>query len=217
MTNDIVQMQIPMWGAGSEWFWAFWQFIAVVLTLVLIWKQVKQQTESHKSIEKQVKLQTKEVEIQTASHVVQTVCTIQERWCSETMQRVRLEVCTEWENGKRDFDGACEYIACFFEELGTFVKIKAIPIETMWDMQSWNIEYYWGMFKTGILKIRKNYKEPVYSDFEGLFRVMREISDAKGAPSVDEASLDEFVKREIRATKACLEINKKKGCRGSDS
>jgi hypothetical protein len=37
---------------------------------------------------------------------------------------------------------------------------------------------------------------------------MREISDAKGAPSVDESSIAEFVKREIRGTKACLELRK---------
>jgi len=102
----------------------------------------------------------------------------------------------------------CEHIANFFEELGTFVKIGAIPKETMWDVQSWNIEYYWGMLENGIVGNRKECDEYVYSDFEKLFRVMREISDAKGAPSVDEASIGKFVKREIRATKACLELRK---------
>ena len=124
------------------------------------------------------------------------------------MQRVRHEVCNQWKRGHREFDGACEHIACFFEELGTFVKIGAIPKETMWDVQSWSIEYYWGMFEKGIEKNRIDCKEYVYSDFEGMFRAMRKISDAKGAPSVDEASIEEFVKREIRGTKACLELLK---------
>ena len=127
---------------------------------------------------------------------------------SEAMQRVRHEVCNQWKRGHREFDGACEHIACFFEELGTFVKIGAIPKETMWDVQSWSIEYYWGMFEKGIEKNRIDCKEYVYSDFEGMFRAMRKISDAKGAPSVDEASIEEFVKREIRGTKACLELLK---------
>jgi hypothetical protein len=191
--NDFAHLvQSHYWGTGSEWFWAFGQCVVVAATLIFIARQVK--------------LQTTQTEFEAMSHVVQAVCTIQERWFSETMQRVRGDVCSRWKNGKREFDGACEHIAEFFEELGTFVKIGAIPNETMWDVQSWNIEYYWGMFESGIIKARKNYKERVYSDFEELFHVMRKISNAKSAPSVDEASIGEFVEREIRATKACLAL-----------
>ena len=189
MTNEVAQvMQSHFWGIGSEWFWAFGQFVVVAITLFFIYKQVK---------------------IQTASHVVQSVCTIQERWHSEAMQRVRFDVCNRWNKSREnfdEFDGACEHIANFFEELGTFVKIGAIPKETMWDVQSWNIEYYWGMLKNGIEGNRKECEEYVYSDFENLFRTMREISDGKGAPSVDEASIGKFVKREIRGTKACFDL-----------
>ena len=70
------------------------------------------------------------------------------------------------------------------------------------------MEHYWGMLENGIVGNRKECEEHVYSDFEELFRLMREISDTKGAPSVDDASIDKFVKREIRATKACLDLRK---------
>jgi hypothetical protein len=205
MTNEVAQvMQSHYWGTGSEWLWAFGQFVVVTATLILIVWQVF-------FIAKQVKLQTKQTEIETMSHVVQSVCTIQERWHSEAMQRVRFDVCNRWNKDRKkfdEFDGACEHIANFFEELGAFVKIGAIPKETMWDVQSWNIEYYWGMLKNGIEGNRKECEENVYSDFEKLFRDMREISDAKGAPSVDEKSIGKFVEREIRGTKACLDIKK---------
>lgn len=198
MTNEVVQaIQNHYWGVGSEWLWAFGQFVVVAVTLVFIAAQVW--------------IQTKQTKIQSMSHVVQSVCTIQERWHSEAMQRVRFDVCNRWNKDRKkfdEFDGACEHIANFFEELGTFLKIGAIPKETMWDVQSWNIEYYWGMLENGIVGNRKECDEYVYSDFEKLFRVMREISDAKGAPSVDEASIGKFVKREIKATKACLELQK---------
>jgi hypothetical protein len=200
MTNEVAQvLQSHHWGIGSEWFWAFWQFVVVAITLGFIAAQVW--------------IQTRQTKIQTMSHVVQSVCTIQERWHSEAMQRVRFDVCNRWNKDRKkfdEFDGACEHIANFFEELGTFVKIGAIPKETMWDVQSWNIEYYWDMLKNGIEGNRKECEEDVYSDFENLFRVMREISDRKGAPSVDEASIGKFVEREIRGTKACLNLRNPK-------
>ena len=117
-------------GTGSEWFWSFCQFIVlfcqfIVVALTLIF------------IAKQVKLQTKQTEIATNSFVVQAFCTIQERWNAETMQHVRYEVCNQWKKGNKEFDGACEHIANFFEELGTFVKINAIPEDVVWDVQSW--------------------------------------------------------------------------------
>lgn len=189
MTNTVVQMQIHYWGTGSEWFWAFLQFIVVVATLWLIWKQVK---------------------IQTATHIVQTVCTVQERWHSEYMQRVRLNVCTRWKNNNREFDGACEQIAEFIEELGTFLKTKAIPNNVMWDVQSWNIECYWAMFKDGIAKLRKDGKdETLYTEFEKLFNAMSEISKKEGATPKNTEDINEFIEREIRSTGACLNIRER--------
>ena len=191
MTNEVTQvMSIHYWGTGSEWFWSFCQFLAVTATLIFIAIQVW--------------LQTKQTKIETMSHVVQAFCTIQERWNSETMQRVRCDVCNQWKKNNKEFDGACEHIANFFEEVGTFVKIKAIPEDVVWDVQSWDIEYYWCIFKEGIEKAREEYEEPVYCEFEGLFRKMREKSDKKGVPPVDEPSIEVFLEREIRATKACL-------------
>lgn len=205
ITNEVGQvLQNHYWGAGSEWFWAFLQFVVVAATLALIAWQVSY-------IARQVKLQTIQTQIETMAHVVQSVSLFQDRWNSEAMQRVRLVVCNRWEGGQKEFkefDGACDYIADFFEELGTYLKIKAIPKETMWDVQSWNIEHYWFMFENGIEKLRKEMEEPVFCEFEQMFRVMREISDAKQLPCVDETSLASFIKREIRATKACLDLRR---------
>ena len=127
------------------------------------------------------------------------------------MQHVRLEVCKHWKKDNREFDGASEHIANFFEELGVFVKIRAIPKDTMWDVQSWNIEYYWAMLEKGIQTNRKDCRERVYSDFEELLHAMRKISDAKGAPPVDESSIDKFIKQETRGIKACLESKQGSG------
>jgi hypothetical protein len=197
MTNEVVQaMQIHYWGTGSEWLWAFWQFIAVGLQFIVVaitlWFIAKQ------------------VKIQTDSHVVQSVCALQERWHSEYMQRVRLDVCTRWKKNNQDFDGACEQIAEFIEELGMFLKIKAIPEDVMWDFQSWNIECYWAMFKDGIIKLRTDCKDDtLYEDFEKMFNVMSEINKREGVNPKNTKDINEFIEREIRSTRACLNIRER--------
>jgi len=89
MTNEVTQIiQNHYWGTGSEWLWAFGQLLVVAFTLRFIAKQVWLQT-------KQTEIQTEQTKIQALSHVVQSVCTIQERWHSEAMQRVGFEVCNQ--------------------------------------------------------------------------------------------------------------------------
>ncbi len=180
MTCLVTAFGIP-WGTGSEWFWGFVQCVAVAVTLIFIYLQLK---------------------TQTASHVVQSVLAIDDRWNSEYMQKIRQEVCSEWKKGNREFDGACEVIAEFMEDLGTFLKIKAIPADVMWDVQSWNIEHYWTMFQPGIEKLRGEVKEPktLYVEFKTLFDKMETIGEQKSAPRKNMKDVDEFVEREIRST-----------------
>jgi hypothetical protein len=171
---------LHIWGQDSDWFWAFLQFVAVAWTLWYVAKQVR---------------------LQAMSHVVESICTLQDHWDSETMQRRRNEVCHQWTPKRaKDFDGACEHIADFFEELGTFVKNNAIPLEVVWDVHSWNIEHYWFMFKPGIVKERQDCQEEIYCEFERLFKTMRKLSDKKRLRSVDERDMVEFTKREIKKT-----------------
>jgi hypothetical protein len=128
------------------------------------------------------------------------------------MQRVRLSVCSRWKSNTCEFDGACEYIAEFIEELATFVETKAVSEKIMWDVQSWNIECYWPMFKDGIAKLRNEYKDnTLYTGFQNLFDAITEISKKEGASPKNPKDISDFIDREIRSTKACIEIKKGSG------
>lgn len=188
MTCFVTAFGIP-WGPGSEWFWGFVQCVVVAVTLFLIYLQFK---------------------TQTASHVVQSVLAIDERWNSEYLQSIRHEVCSEWKGDNKKFDGACEVIAEFMEDLGTFLKIKAIPADVMWEVQSWNIENYWMMFQPGIVELRGELKEPktLYSGFETLFDKMVEIGDQKSAPRKNPKDAGDFIDREIRSTGVYLKAKR---------
>jgi hypothetical protein len=56
------------------------------------------------------------------------------------------------------------------------------------------------------VKERKECQETVFCEFEELFRAMRKMSDEKSWPAVNEESVVKFVNREIKMTKACLDL-----------
>ena len=127
------------------------------------------------------------------------------------MLNVRLAVCTHWKTHPEDFDGACEQVAEFMEELGMFAKTGAIPNDLMWDFQSWNIECYWAMFKDGITKLRERSKDDtLYEDFESMLKKMNEINKSRRVSPKNCNDVSDFVEREIRSTQACLNVRKKR-------
>lgn len=184
--NPIAQPHF--WGIGSEWFWAFLQFLAVALTLALIYVQVR---------------------VQTASHVVQSLSTIHARWNSESMLRSRHYVCSKWIVGDRDFDGVAQYVAEFMEEMGNYLRIRAVPVREMWEAQSWYVEHYYWMFKAGMEQYRQTYKdENLYSQFEALFVRMNKMNRKQGSPHFprNEAELTAFAQAELAVAEAVLKL-----------
>jgi len=174
----------------QEWFWQMLQAVAVIVTLAMIFIQIR---------------------VQTASHVVQTLATMHSRWNSESMLRARLKVCTDWIEGRRDFDSIDEYVAEFMEELGNYLHMKAIPARVMWEAQSWYAEHYFCMFRDGILKIRGFYHDPnLYAQFERLYGTMNRLNRSVGSPAVDRADGDllRFAQSEIQAATAFLQLKK---------
>ena len=172
----------------EEWFWAMMQFFVVAITLFFIYKQVK---------------------VQAATHIVQTLNTICNRWNSESMMRARYKVCSDWVNGEHKFDGVDEYVAEFMEELSAYLKIEAVPPKTLWGVQSWNIEHYYCMFRDGIIKMREENKEvTLYQGFEKLYEAMQEVSRDMQVPNFErkKLELDRFAKTELVLTKEFLSL-----------
>ena len=93
------------------------------------------------------------------------------------MRWARFKVCSSYLNGNFEFEGEPEYIAEFLEELGGYLKIKAVTRDAMWDAQSWNIEHYYCMFKLGIEASRLTFHDDnLYENTELLFLAMAEHS-----------------------------------------
>lgn len=176
---------------AKEWFWAMIQAVGVLMTLALIYRQMR---------------------LQTASHVVQTLGAIHHRWSEDAMLRARHTVCKRYIEGDVTFDSVSDYVGEFMEELGTYVKINAVPPDVMWDAQSWYVEHYYCMFKAGIEQTRQaNHEDTLYQDFQDLFAILKNQSKRKGAPSVDRgpADLRLFAEDELRVTTAFLQLQQR--------
>lgn len=189
----------------SSWFWTMVQALVVLITLVFINRQVKIQTESQVA-------QTESHAVQAKSHLIQTVTLIHQRWCEDSMLRARHIVCKRYREGKNEFDGISEYIAEFMEELGNYVNMGAMPVDVMWEAQSWYLEHYYPMFREGIEKNRRIFHDPtLYSHLEELIKKMSKQSIAKGAPNPErgEEDLERFVKSELAFTAAALGLLQK--------
>jgi hypothetical protein len=170
----------------EDWFWAMTQAIGVILTLIVIYKQIR---------------------IQTSSHVVQTLQAIHTRWTEEPMRWARFKVCSSYLDGKFEFGGEADYIAEFLEELGGYIKINAVTRDAMWDAQSWNIEHYYCMFKSGIERSRLTFHDDnLYENTESLFRAMAEHSKQRGATSSQRGDEDlrRFAQYEVQVTSPFL-------------
>lgn len=125
------------------------------------------------------------------------------------MLRARHAVCDRYLRSDLAFDSVSDYIAEFMEELGNYVKIKAIPPAVMWDAQSWYVEHYYSMFKAGIEERRQIYHEELlYQNFQDLFDLLKQQSKKHRAPSADRGPEDlrRFAEDELRVTSAFLQL-----------
>jgi hypothetical protein len=182
-------IQADIWGNNSGWFWSFLQFVFVGVTLFLIYIQVR---------------------VQTASHVVQAMTTIMSRWNSEALLRARRRVCQQWLSGNREFDGVSIFVADFMEELGIYLRIRAVPVREMWEAQSWYIEHYYWMFHPGMIQSRKDTKDQnLYTQFESLYGRMNDLNRKHRSPTFErgEQELRVFAESEVAVAESVISLN----------
>lgn len=171
-----------LFGGGSEWFWGFLQFAIVAITLVFIYNQLH---------------------LSAASHVLQSMTSLNERWSSDRNSSLRKRTCEAWlHSGALISEG--QVFLHFFEELGLYVKKQWIPLDVIWETYSWYIESYWGMFEDHVRTLRKENNDPsIFQNFEHLAGLMRTINARKGVPAgpKTEETLKAFAHGEV---KVCL-------------
>ena len=198
----------------NEWIWVMVQALVVLITLPLIYLQVRIQTkgigvqaEQARLQTEAIRVQTEQVRLQTAAHLVQTLGANHQRWTESAMLRARYSVSSRYLSKDLAFDGVSEYVAEYMEELGGYVRMDAVPVEVIWGAQSWYLEHYYCMLKEGILAMRQRYHdETLYRGAENLFVLMLAHSGQEGAPNAERGPEDlrKFAESEVQMTSAFL-------------
>lgn len=166
--------------------WTAIQSIAVIITLLLIYAQIRKQ--SH-------------------SNVVQTLNLLSDKWDKKGLLVARARVTRAWSEDTYAFDGdACE-IASYFEQLGTYVGQGLVGANICWEIFSYQIEGYYSLFEEGIKRRQIDLKDPsAFQRFTWLYGRMTALSRKRNVPfsKMNNAQFNDFVSCERKSAEAVL-------------
>lgn len=138
---------------GSEWFWASFNCVLVLITICVIWRQLR---------------------LQGYSHVIQSMFVFDEKWRSQEMTIARREVCANYSPTSTDLNRPEDFVARFFEDLANYVLQGALPLRFVWTTYSYEVDHYWPMLQPAILRLREETGDPtLFVHFERLHRRSR--------------------------------------------
>jgi hypothetical protein len=112
-----------------------------------------------------------------------------------------------------DLDGNALAIADFFEDLAVYNSKRIIPSDMIWHTYSWYLEYYWTIFKEGILQMQNRLKDPtLYSLLPELIAEMEKENRRRKAPNFAKTKEEimSFFTMEINSLKDLIESEREK-------
>ena len=165
-------------GNDSSWFWTMAQFLAVAVSLVFIYRQVK---------------------LQRMGNMLTVLGAFHERWESDKLIQSRIHVCEDYGKNETSISVAEEPVLVFFEELGLHLRKNVFDKETLWEVYSYEVQHYWQILSPRISAFRTDYGDPTwYSNFEYLFNAMKKHTHSRHLQLPEtKADLEKFVRGEL--------------------
>ena len=177
-------------GPGSEWLWTMAQFIALGLTGLAIFRQLRSQR---------------------SASLYEHMAEWDQEWADVPMVRAKLSLLLELQH--RDPSSGLpllgDEVPDLFERLGYLVARGHINAEDFWQDGGWSVaEWYWQVLQPYIQSDRE--REPTaipYAWFEWLERKMRQIDAEHGEahPRFDESTRDAQIAARIEIFRLKLE------------
>lgn len=118
-----------------------------------------------------------QLRIQRRSHALQAMFALDGRWHSPEMVRARQAVCIRNTAEVIPLEGEEDFVARFFEDLGSYVYRGSLPLPFVWTTYSYEIDHYWTILEPAILRLRTETGDPT---FFGLFERLKRRSDRSG-------------------------------------
>jgi cytochrome c biogenesis factor len=155
---------IHIFGNDSEWLWIMVQSLAVIVTGVLVLRQLR---------------------LQRNAHLVSSFSILHDRWNSQMMLRARHLVCTGYKPESRDINFQSCLVGTFFDELGGYCRLGHLDINMAWENYSFYVEHYWVILENQIncYRERNGNDRSYYHHFERLYDEFRKISESRNVPA----------------------------------
>jgi hypothetical protein len=158
--------------AMSDWFWLICQFVAVAVSLLLIFRQVRHMRQAN---------------------MLQALVSLDDRWKSEGFYGYRVSACQRYGDGNLNIARREGEVLSFFEGLGAYLQRGVFDREILWDKYSYHVECYWFMFKQHVGEFRSSSKDPSWFDrFEYLDRQMKKCAEKRGLRNYGEKTREEM-------------------------
>jgi hypothetical protein len=165
-------------GQQSAWFWTMIQALAIVISLVLIYRQVRAQrmTNSLATLEK-----------------------LGERWNSKRLCDARSAIVSVHPSTNKKIDHHEEVVLTFIEEMGGHTKKGVLDVKSVWSLYSYYVEHYWPILSPKVSELRAAAVDDSYYDqAEWLYNKCCKLSQNCGAnPRKTDAQLALFAKGEL--------------------
>ncbi len=167
-------------GPGSEWFWQMLQCAIVIITGLLVVRQIQ---------------------LQGDSHIVNSFAMLHERWNSQMMLKARRLVCENYRPDNKNIDQPAFQIGAFFEEVGIYCRRGRLNKHLVWELYSFEVEHYWPILENNVLSLRKSFKgdNTYYHHFERLHTELLSMNGNKGATTQKKTQEDvrDFIEFEL--------------------
>jgi hypothetical protein len=170
-TMDLAyRLQHIIFGEHSEWFWLMAQAIIILVSAILIYRQVR---------------------VQRYANLLQMLTKMRETWDSPSMLQHRQAACGNYQSGSKKINAAEGQVLGFFEEMALLLRKGVLEEEFVWVTYSYFIEHYWSMLEANIKEYRLTTKdESWFEEMERLRKVIGKVSKRKNLPSADKTHLE---------------------------
>jgi hypothetical protein len=179
---------MAFFGPGSEWFWAALQFIALAITFVAIYRQVR---------------------IARSARAVEQVAEYTRQFEDERMLRYQLAILVAIRSGVAIPQAAGTAVGNYFETLGSLSRSGHLDIKLLWSLFELVTVLWWTVFEvdTYVQRQRVQQGDAVFQEFEWLVGVMTKMNRrASRIATLEAAPNAEWVEVKIKSLQDAIGV-----------
>jgi len=177
---QIVSSQpIVLIGPGSEWLWSAISGLALIVTFVAIWRQLRAERDMS---------------------AFEQLTRLEEGWMDETLTRAKLRVARATQKEEAAPWGAALAVGAFCERIASLAHAGHISARAMWESNGLEFLLWWVLLEPEVRRFREEEgQHNALEHFEWLATQLARLSAQARIQSLDSAAVSRSLARYIEA------------------